>query len=56
VTGVSGGALQFVSLSGGQKVFLGGTMPGGFVLDDIQEDRLVLRKMGRTIYYPLRFR
>lgn len=54
VTGVSGGALKFVTLSTGEKVFVGGTLPGGFVLESITLDRLDLSKNGKRIKYPLR--
>lgn len=54
VAGVSGGALKFVTLSTGEKVFVGGTLPGGFVLEAITLDRLDLSKNGKRIKYPLR--
>ncbi len=54
VAGVSGGALKFVTLSSGEKVFAGGRLPGGFVLETVQYDKLVLSKNGKRVNYPLR--
>ncbi len=54
VSGVSGGALKFVTLSTGEKVFAGGRLPGGFVLETVQYDKLVLTKNGKRVVYPLR--
>ena len=54
VAGVSGGAIKFVTLSTGEKVFEGGRLPGGFVLESITYDRLVLSKNGKKINYPLK--
>lgn len=54
VSGVSGGALKFVTLSTGEKVFAGGRLPGGFVLETVQYDKLVLSKNGKRVIYPLR--
>lgn len=54
VVGVSGGALKFITLSSGEKVFVGGTLPGGFVLEAANFDALTLSKNGKRIKYPLR--
>ena len=54
VAGVSGGAIKFVTLSTGEKVFEGGRLPGGFILESITYDRLVLSKNGKKINYPLK--
>ena len=54
VTGVSGGKLKFVTLSTGEKVFAGGRLPGGFTLESISHNRLVLSKNGKRINYPLK--
>ena len=54
VVGVSGGKLKFVTLSTGAKVFAGGRLPGGFALESISHNRLVLSKNGKRINYPLK--
>ena len=54
VTGVSGGAIQFVTLSTNEKVFVGGRLPGGFTLESISHTRLILSKNGKRIQYPLK--
>lgn len=54
VVGVSGGKLKFVTLSTGAKVFAGGRLPGGFTLESISHNRLVLSKNGKRINYPLK--
>ena len=54
VAGVSGGKLKFVTLSTGEKVFAGGRLPGGFTLESISHNRLVLSKNGKRINYPLK--
>ena len=54
VVGVSGGALKFITLSSREKVFVGGTLPGGFVLEAANFDALTLSKNGKRIKYPLR--
>lgn len=54
VKAVSGGVLKFITLSTGEKVFEGGTLPGGFVLESISFDQLLLSKNGRRIKHPLR--
>lgn len=53
VTAVSGGAIRFITLSTGEKVFEGGKLPGGFVLEKIASSRLTLSKSGNRITYPL---
>lgn len=54
VTGVSGGTLKFVKLASGEKIFTGGLLPGGFVLESVNYDRLVLTKNHQRILYPLK--
>lgn len=54
VTGVSGGAIQFITLSTNEKVFVGGRLPGGFTLESISHTRLILSKNGKRIQYPLK--
>ena len=56
VTAVSGGALRFVTLSTGEKVFPGGRLPGGYTLESIEQNRLVLSKDKQIIHYQLRLR
>ena len=54
VTGVTMGAMRFISLGNGQRIFEGGMLPSGHVLENINLDSLVLSKNGRTTTYPLR--
>ena len=54
VVDVSGGALKFVKLATGEKIFTGGVLPGGFTLESVNYDRLVLSKNGQRITYPLK--
>jgi type III secretion protein D len=54
VVGVSGGALKFVTLSSGEKVFVGGRLPGGFILESIEYNQLILSKNNQRIVYPLK--
>lgn len=54
VVAVSGGALKFVTLSNGTKVFQGGMLPGGYRLEAVHADRLVLSKNKKRINYPLK--
>lgn len=54
VTAVSGGALKFVTLSSGEKVFVGGRLPGGWKLEAVKPDRLVLSRGRERINYALK--
>lgn len=54
VTSVSGGALKFVTLSSGEKVFVGGRLPGGWKLEAVKSDRLVLTRGRERINYALK--
>lgn len=54
ITGVTLRPMRFVSLGDGQRVFEGGMLPGGHVLEGISLDALTLSKNGRTTIYPLR--
>lgn len=54
VTGVTLKPMRFISLSTGQRVFEGGLIPGGYVLESIGVKTLKLRKDGRIIVYRLR--
>ena len=54
VTGVSGGSIRFITLSNGEKVFTGGRLPGGYVLESIGHDKLILSKNKKRIQYPLK--
>ena len=54
VVGVSGGALKFVTLSTGEKIFVGGRLPGGYTLESIEYNQLVLSKNKKRINYPLK--
>ena len=54
VAAVSGGALKFVTLSDGTKVFQGGMLPGGYRLEAVHAAKLVLSKDKKRINYPLK--
>ena len=54
VAAVSGGALKFVTLSDGTKVFQGGMLPGGYRLEAVYAAKLVLSKDKKRINYPLK--
>lgn len=54
VTSVSMGALRFITLAGGERVFEGGELPGGYRLENISVDALTLSKNNQTTTYPLR--
>lgn len=54
VASVSRGAIKFVTLSTGEKVFAGGRLPGGFTLESVSYDRLILSKFNKRIVYPLK--
>ena len=46
--------MRFISLASGVKVFEGGEMPGGYILDSIGVHALRLRKGENVVTYPLR--
>ena len=54
VTSVTLTPMRFISLGGGQRIFEGGQLPGGYVLESVGVKELKLRKDGRVILYPLR--
>ena len=54
IIAVSMGAMKFVTLESGERVFEGGELPGGFVLEHIDVDNLTLKKNGSSTLYPLR--
>lgn len=54
VAAVSGGTIKFITLASGEKVFAGGKLPGGFALEEIGHDKLVLSKDNQRINFPLR--
>ncbi|WP_446424033.1 type III secretion system inner membrane ring subunit SctD [Mailhella sp.] len=54
VVSVSMGAMKFATLANGERVFEGGELPGGYVLEHIDVDELTLRKNGTVTPYPLR--
>ncbi len=56
VVSTSLGVLRFVRLSSGERVFEGGRLPGGYTLEKIYADRLILLKGGLRSAYPLRVR
>ena len=54
VTSVTLTPMRFISLGSGQRIFEGGQLPGGYVLESVGVKELKLRKDGRVILYPLR--
>lgn len=54
VTSVSMGPMKFITLAGGERVFEGGELPGGYVLEHISVDELTISKNNHTTRYPLR--
>ena len=54
ITSVSMGVMRFVTLASGERVFEGGELPGGYVLEHIDVDALTLRKNNVETLYPLR--
>ena len=46
--------MKFATLENGERVFEGGELPGGYVLEHIDVDELTLRKNGTVTPYPLR--
>lgn len=54
VISVSMGALKFVTLESGERIFEGGELPGGYMLERIGLDALTLTKNSKTTQYPLR--
>ncbi|MDR3045214.1 MAG: type III secretion system inner membrane ring subunit SctD [Desulfovibrio sp.] len=54
VRGVTLNPLRFVTIGDGQRVFEGGMLPGGYVLESISTKELHLRKDGRSTTYRLR--
>lgn len=54
VISVSMGAMKFITLETGERIFEGGELPGGYVLEHIGVDALKLVKNGNPTIYPLR--
>ncbi len=54
VRGVTLNPLRFVTIGDGQRIFEGGMLPGGYVLESISTKELHLRKDGRSTTYQLR--
>ena len=54
VTSVSMGALRFITLENGERVFEGGELPGGYIVENISVDALTLSKGNQKTTYPLR--
>lgn len=54
ITGVTMTPMRFISLSDGQRVFEGGRLPSGHILEAISLDNLTLSRDGQTTTYPLR--
>lgn len=54
VTAVSMGPMKFITLKNGERVFEGGELPGGYVLEKISVDALTLTRNNNTTLYPLR--
>ncbi|MBP3730849.1 MAG: type III secretion system inner membrane ring subunit SctD [Mailhella sp.] len=56
VTAVSMGPLKFLTLSTGERVFEGGELPGGYILESIGVEELTISKNNQKTIYPLRGR
>ena len=54
VVSVSMGPMRFITLKNGERVFEGGELPGGYVLEHISVDELTLTRNNTTTLYPLR--
>jgi type III secretion protein D len=54
VTGVTLTPMPFICLDTGERVFEGGQLASGHVLESIDSKKLKLRKNGQTTIYPLR--
>ncbi len=54
VVSTSLGMLKFVKLSSGDRVFEGGRLPGGYTLDRVLPDKLILSRGGKKTIYPLK--
>ncbi len=54
VVGVTMKPLRFVSLKSGERIFEGGQLPGGWVVEAIGVNELQLQKDGHSTIYPLR--
>ena len=54
ISGVTLGSMKFISLANGQRIFEGGLLPGGHILEAISLDALTVSKNGRITTYPLR--
>ena len=54
VVSVSPGPMGFITLKSGERVFEGGELPGGYVLEHISVDELTLTRNNHTTLYPLR--
>ncbi len=54
VAGVTMQPIPFITLNTGERIFKGGALPSGFVLDTVSLEHLVFYKDSRYIEYPLR--
>ena len=54
VSAVSMGPMKFITLKNGERVFEGGELPGGYVLEKVSVDELTLTRNNTTTLYPLR--
>lgn len=54
VTSVSMGPMKYITLENGERVFEGGELPGGYIVEGIGVDELVLSKNNNKTIYPLR--
>lgn len=52
--GTGKGAMRFVTLASGERVFEGGQMPGGYILEKVDVEALTLSKNSHITLYPLR--
>lgn len=54
VTGVTMTPMRFITLQSGERIFEGGTLPGGYTLESISPKQLTLLRDGHTTTLPLR--
>ncbi len=54
VTSVSMGPMKYLTLENGERVFEGGELPGGYIVEEISVDELVLSINNTKTIYPLR--
>ena len=51
IKGVSLGAVPYITTTGGKRVITGGKLAGGYLIESIGPDRVVLSKAGKAMIY-----